>query len=90
MLTLDECITYLQNVSSERKPRSRKARQIIKYLEELKERKESDRRVYDKLQAELFDYSRGFLISTYEAGYDDGVKRAIDILNEEHVINEIR
>ena len=89
MMTLDECITYLQNVSSERKPRSRKARQIIKYLEELKERKESDKHVQDKLQAELFDYSRGFLISDYEAGHDDGIKRAIDILNEEHGINEI-
>ena len=83
-MTLDEYITYLQNVSSERKPRSRKARQIIKYLEELKERRESDKRVYDKLQAELFDYSKGYLISDYEAGHDEGIKRAIDILHKEH------
>lgn len=36
-MTLDECIAYLQNVSSERKPRSRKARQILVYLNELKQ-----------------------------------------------------
>ena len=36
-MTLDECITYLQNVSSERKPRSRKARQILNYLQDYKE-----------------------------------------------------
>lgn len=35
-MTLDECIAYLQNVSSERKPRSRKARQVLQYLMELK------------------------------------------------------
>lgn len=82
-MTLDECIAYLQNVSSERKPRSRKARQILRYLIELKERNESDKCVCNKLQTELFDYSKGFLISNYEAGYDDGIKKAIDILNWE-------
>ena len=35
-MTLDECITYLENVSSERKPRSRKARQILNYLQDYK------------------------------------------------------
>lgn len=80
-MTLDECITYLQNVSSERKPRSRKAWQIIKYLEELKRYRESDKRVYDKLQAELFAYN---LMSNYETGYDDAIKRAVDILSREH------
>jgi len=35
-MTLDECIAYLENVSSERKPRSRKARQILNYLQEYK------------------------------------------------------
>lgn len=83
MLTLGECITYLQNVSSERKPRSRKARQIIKYLEELKKRKESDKRICDKLKKEMFDYNKGFLISDYNAGYDDGIKKAINILKGE-------
>ena len=39
-MTLDECIIYLENVSAEKKPRSRKARQILKYLLELKELKE--------------------------------------------------
>lgn len=73
----------MENVSSERTVRSKKARQVLRYLTELKERKESDKRVYDKLQAELFDYDRGFLISNYEAGYDDGIIRAIDILDQE-------
>jgi len=49
-------------------------------LEELKNRRESEQCVCDKLQAELFDYGKGFLISNYEAGYDDGIKKAIDIL----------
>jgi hypothetical protein len=80
-MTLDECIAYLENVSSERKPRSRKARQILRYLIELKKRRESEQCVCDKLQAELFDYDRGFLISNYEAGYDDGIKRAMVIIS---------
>lgn len=57
----------------------------MRYLTELKERRESDKRVYDKLQAELFDgdkHNNGFLISNYEAGYDDGIKRAMAILDE--------
>jgi hypothetical protein len=54
----------------------------LRYLIELKERKESDKYVCDKLQAELFDYSKGFLISNYEAGYDDGVKRAMALMKE--------
>jgi hypothetical protein len=52
-------------------------------LEELKNRRESEQCVCDKLQAELFDYGKGFLISNYEAGYDDGIKKAIDILKGE-------
>lgn len=80
-MTLDECIAYLQNVSLERKPRSRKARQILRYLIELKERNESDKCVCDKLQTELLDTSKGYL--DYKAGYDDGIKRAIDILKGE-------
>ena len=46
IMTLDECIAYLQNVSLERKPRSRKARQIIKYLQEYKAVLEQNQ--YDK------------------------------------------
>ena len=40
-MTLDECIKYLENVSAEKTVRSRKARQILKYLQELKQLKES-------------------------------------------------
>ena len=36
-MTLDECIIYLENVSAEKKPRSKKARQILVYLNELKQ-----------------------------------------------------
>ena len=36
-MTLDQCISYLQNVSAERTKRSRKARQILVYLNELKQ-----------------------------------------------------
>ena len=41
-MTIDECIAYLENVSAEKKSRSRKARQILKYLRELKERRETE------------------------------------------------
>jgi hypothetical protein len=56
--------------------------ELIELLDELKKRRESDKCVCDKLQTELFDYNKGFLISDYEAGYDDGIKKAIDILKE--------
>ena len=36
-MTIDECIAYLQNVASEGTARSRKARQILIYLNELKQ-----------------------------------------------------
>lgn len=36
-MMLDECIAYLQNVSAEGTARSRKARQILVYLNELKQ-----------------------------------------------------
>ena len=52
-MTLDECIAYLVNVSAEKKPRSRKARQILKYLQELKDIKE--RGVRSEVGKELFD-----------------------------------
>jgi hypothetical protein len=35
-MTIDECIAYLQNVSKEKKTRSRKARQILNYLQDYK------------------------------------------------------
>ena len=58
-MTLDECIAYLENVSAEKKPRSRKARQIFKYLQELKDIKEngSDSEIGKKI---------------YDEGYKDG------------------
>lgn len=45
-MTLDECIKYLENVSAEKTVRSRKARQILKYLQEFKQSKESSKQVY--------------------------------------------
>lgn len=54
--------------------------ELEEMLKELKYRRELDKSVCDRLHAELFDYSKGFLISDYEAGYDDGIKKAIDIL----------
>ena len=42
-MTLDDCIKYMENVSLERKPRSRKARHILRYLRELKKRIERDK-----------------------------------------------
>lgn len=58
-MTLDECIRYLENVSLERKPRSRKARQILNYLQELKDVKDngSDSEIGQKI---------------YDEGYKDG------------------
>ena len=41
-MTLEECIAYLENVLAKKKPRSRKARQILKYLYELKRRRMND------------------------------------------------
>jgi len=60
--------------------------ELEEMLKELKERRELDKHVYDRLKAELFDYSkcsRGFLISNYEAGYDDGIKKAMKIVESE-------
>jgi hypothetical protein len=57
--------------------------ELLEFLEELKKRRESDKCVCDKLQTEMFDYNKGFLISDYEAGYDEGIKKAIDILKRE-------
>lgn len=57
--------------------------ELEEMLKELKERRELDKHVYDRLKAELFDYSKGFLISNYEAGYDDGIKKAMKIIDWE-------
>jgi hypothetical protein len=54
--------------------------ELEEMLKELKYRRELDKSVCDRLRAELFDYNNGFLITNYEAGYDDGIKKAIDIL----------
>ncbi len=43
-MTLEDCIKYLENVSAEKTVRSRKARQILKYLQELKQIKENNTR----------------------------------------------
>ena len=58
-MTLDECVKYLENVSLERKPRGRKARQILNYLQELKDIKDngSDSEIGQKI---------------YDEGYKDG------------------
>jgi predicted component of type VI protein secretion system len=54
---------------------------IMAALIELKKRRKSEQSIYDKLQAELLDNSKGYL--DYKAGYDDGIKKAIDILKGE-------
>ena len=61
-MTLDECIAYLENVSLERKTRrrSRKARQLLKYLQELKNVKDngSDSEIGQKIYDE--GYKKGW------------------------------
>lgn len=57
--------------------------ELEEMLKELKYRRELDNSVYDRLRAELFDYSNGFLITNYEAGYDDGIKKAMNIIESE-------
>jgi hypothetical protein len=64
-MTLDECIAYLQNVSLERKPRSRKARQILNYLQEYKAVLEQNQ--YDK------GYKDG-----YKAGWNSCIRDSAD------------
>lgn len=43
-------------------------------------KKELVQSVCDILQQELYDYSKDINITNYLAGYDDGIKRAIDVL----------
>ena len=83
-MNLEEAINHCKEVAKSKCDScGAEHEQLAEWLIELKEHRESDKRVYDKLQAEMFDYSKGFLISNYEAGYDDGIKKAIDILNKE-------
>ena len=82
-MTLDEWIEELRCGDLDSIKDRLDAIEILEFLEELKKRRESEKCVCDKLQAETFDYSKGFLISDYEAGHDDGIKKAIDILNKE-------
>lgn len=56
--------------------------ELEEMLKELKEHRELDKHVYDRLKAELIDDSR-FLLSNYEAGYDDGIKRAMKVIESE-------
>lgn len=83
-MKLDEAINHCKEVAKSKCDScGAEHKQLASWLIELKERRELDKHVYDRLQAELFDYSKGFLISNYEAGYDDGIKKAIDILKVE-------
>lgn len=82
-MTIEEAINHCKEVAKSKCDScGAEHEQLAEWLIELKERRESNKRVYDKLQAELFDYSKGFLISNYEAGYDDGIKRAMKIIGE--------
>lgn len=63
--------------------------ELEEMLKELKERRELDKSICDRLRAELFDYNRGFLISDYEAGYDEGIKRAMNIIESERGKDDI-
>jgi aryl carrier-like protein len=85
-MTLDEWIDELKYGDLDSIKDGLDAIELIEFLEELKKRRESKQCAYDKLQAEMFDYSkcsRGFLISNYEAGYDDGIKRAMAMIESE-------
>lgn len=57
--------------------------ELEEMLKELKERREHEQCARNKLQSELFDFNSGFLISNYEAGYDDGIKKAMKIIDWE-------
>jgi uncharacterized Fe-S center protein len=88
-MNLEEAINHCKEVAKSKCDScGAEHEQLAEWLIELKWYRESDKRVYDKLQAEMFEYNKGFLISNYEAGYYDGIKKAIDILNKEHGIDE--
>lgn len=80
-MTIDEAINHCKEVSDSKCDScGTEHKQLAEWLIELKERRELDKYVYNKLQAELFDYSKGYLISNYEAGYDEGIKKAMSII----------
>lgn len=80
-MTLDEWIDELRYGDIDSIRDRLDAIELLEFLEELKKRRKSEQSIYDKLQAELLDTSKGYL--DYKAGYDDGIKRAIDILKGE-------
>ena len=70
-MSIDECIAYLENVSAEKKPRSRKARGIIEHLKELKRYKEVAAGYGARTERDSFYYGQG---------YKDGRKEMVDEL----------
>jgi hypothetical protein len=80
-MTLDEWIEELRYGDLDSIKDRLDAIEILEFLEELKKRRKSEQSIYDNLQAELFDNSKGYL--DYKAGYDDVIKKAIDILKRE-------
>ena len=83
-MTIDEAINHCKEVSDSKCDScGAEHKQLAEWLIELKECRESNKRVYDKLKVEraMFDDSR-FLLSNYEAGYADGIKRAMAIIDE--------
>ena len=83
-MTIDEAIKHCEKAADSKCDScSAEHKQLAEWLIELKERRELNKRVYDKLKIEraMFNDSR-FLLSNYEAGYDDGIKRAMAIIDE--------
>ena len=82
-MKLDEAINHCKEVAKSKCGScGAEHEQLAEWLIELKERRELNKRVYDKLKIEraMFNDSR-FLLSNYEAGYDDGIKRAMAIID---------
>ena len=84
-MMIDEAINHCKEVSDSKCDScSAEHKQLAEWLIELKERRESNKCVYDKLKVEraMVDDSR-FLFSNYEVGYDNGIKRAMTIIDWE-------
>lgn len=80
-MKLEEAINHCKEVAKSKCDScGAEHKQLAEWLIELKERRELDKHVYDRLKAELIDDSR-FLLSNYEAGYDDGIKMAMKIID---------
>lgn len=77
-MSIDECIAYLENVSAEKKPRSRKARRIIEHLKELKRYKEVAAGYGACTERDSFYYGKG-----YNAGRKELVNELMSKLSEE-------